>query len=118
MLSTMSLGWQQKWRRSERRKVSVRHARVIMHQGGSQMSFFGRVLTAMVTPFDEGTNVDYPQAAALAKRLADSGSDGIVVAGKTRGAPPLTDEKKIPLFWSGEEGVGGPAVVVGRAGTH
>jgi len=47
------------------------------------MSFFGRVLTAMVTPLDEAGNVDFPQAAALARRLADSGSDGIVVAGTT-----------------------------------
>src|SRR2546422_8177574 len=113
MLSTMSLGWQQKSRRSERRKVSVRHARVIMHQGGSQMSFFGRVLTAMVTPFDEGTNVDYPQAAALAKRLADSGSDGIVVAGTTGEAPPLTHEEKIRLVGAGKEGVAGPGGGVG-----
>src|SRR2546425_6650235 len=83
MPSTKSLGWPQKSRRSERRKVR-----------GSQMSFFGRVLTAMVTPFDEAANVDYPQAAALAKRLADSGSDGIVVAGTNAESPTLTHVEK------------------------
>src|SRR2546422_1965883 len=82
------------------------------------MSFFGRVLTAMVTPFDEAANVDYPQAAALAKRLADSGSDGIVVAGKTGEAPPLTDEEKIRLFWAGKKAGAGPALGVGRTGPN
>ena len=82
------------------------------------MSFFGRVLTAMVTPFDEGTNVDYPQAAALAKRLADSGSDGIVVAGTTGESPTLTDEEKIRLFGTVKEAVAGRAVVVAGTGTN
>src|SRR2546425_9628694 len=82
------------------------------------MSFFGRVLTAMVTPFDEATNVDYPQAAALAKRLADSGSDGIVVAGKTREAPPLPDEEKIRLGGAGKKTGAGPARGVAGGGTN
>src|SRR5207245_9760920 len=89
-----------------RSRVGARGGRL----GGSQMSFFGRVLTAMVTPFDEAANVDYPQAAALAKRLADSGSDGIVVAGKTGEAPTLPDEEKIRLFGTVEEAVAGRAV--------
>src|SRR2546427_7771245 len=82
------------------------------------MSFFGRVLTAMVTPFDEAANVDYPQAAALAKRLADSGSDGIVVAGTTGESPTLTDEEKIRLFGTVKEAVAGRAVVVAGTGTN
>src|SRR2546427_9461267 len=82
------------------------------------MSSFGRVLTAMVTPFDEAANVDYPQAAALAKRLANSGSDGIVVAGTTGEAPTLTDEEKIRLFGAGKEAGARRAVVVGGTRTN
>ena len=40
---------------------------------------FGRILTAMVTPFDENGQVDYGLAADLANYLVDQGSDGIVV---------------------------------------
>ena len=42
----------------------------------------GRLLTAMVTPFDRDGKVDYAQAGRLASALLDSGSDGLVVAGK------------------------------------
>src|SRR5436309_6266282 len=82
------------------------------------MSFFGRVLTAMVTPLDEAGNVDFPQAAALARRLADSGSDGIVVAGTTGESPTLTDDEKIRLFGTVKEAVAGRAVVVAGTGTN
>ena len=42
---------------------------------------FGRMLTAMVTPFDKNGRVDYVLAADLANYLVDQGSDGIVVCG-------------------------------------
>ena len=44
---------------------------------------FGRVLTAMVTPFDNEGNVDFPLAGRLANHLVDEGSDGLVVCGTT-----------------------------------
>src|SRR2546427_4595366 len=115
MAGTVAAGQQcpPRWVWAGRRsRVGARGGRL----GGSQMSFFGRVLTAMVTPFDEAANVDYPQAAALAKRLADSGSDGIVVAGTTGEAPTLTDEEKNPVFWTGKKTVARPAG--GVAGTR
>ena len=43
------------------------------------MSSLGQVITAMVTPMDRDLSVDYDRAAALAKRLIDTGSDGLVV---------------------------------------
>ena len=52
----------------------------------------------MVTPFDDNLNVDYDRAGLLAKRLADNGSDGIVVSGTTGESPTLTVEEKINLY--------------------
>jgi 4-hydroxy-tetrahydrodipicolinate synthase len=82
------------------------------------MSGFGRVLTAMVTPFDEAGQVDYTQVTALAKRLANSGSDGIVVAGTTGESPTLTDEEKIRLVQTVKDAVGSRAQVVAGTGTY
>ncbi|MCR4398371.1 MAG: 4-hydroxy-tetrahydrodipicolinate synthase [Firmicutes bacterium] len=58
---------------------------------------FGRLLTAMVTPFDDDLNVDYGRAEELAARLVDSGSDGIVVGGTTGESPTLRTEEKVEL---------------------
>ncbi len=82
------------------------------------MAGFGRVLTAMVTPFDEVGAVDYAQTEALAKRLADEGSDGIVVAGTTGESPTLSDEEKIRLVRAVKTAVAGRAVVVAGTGTY
>jgi 4-hydroxy-tetrahydrodipicolinate synthase len=82
------------------------------------MSVFGRVLTAMVTPFDETGAVDYAQVTALAKRLANSGSDGIVVAGTTGESPTLSDEEKIAVVRTVKEAVAGRALVVAGTGTY
>lgn len=82
------------------------------------MSDFGRVLTAMVTPFDESGEIDYAQAASLAKRLADSGTDSIVVAGTTGESPTLSDEEKIRLVRTVKDAVAGRALVVAGTGTY
>ncbi len=49
----------------------------------ADMAELGRLLTAMVTPFDEKGAVDFEQAKRLAHALLDSGSDGVVLAGTT-----------------------------------
>ena len=59
---------------------------------------FGRVLTAMVTPFDSDGNVNYEQAAKLAQALIDSGTEGLVVTGTTGEGPTLTTEEKLRLY--------------------
>jgi 4-hydroxy-tetrahydrodipicolinate synthase len=59
---------------------------------------FGRLLTAMVTPFDEDGGVDYDAAAALARWLCSHGTDGLVVAGTTGEGPVLSDDEKLELF--------------------
>ncbi|MBI2122714.1 MAG: 4-hydroxy-tetrahydrodipicolinate synthase [Armatimonadetes bacterium] len=79
---------------------------------------FGRVLTAMATPFDDSGAVNYTQATALAKHLIDNGSDGIVVAGTTGESPTLSDDEKIRLVRTVKEAVGGRAGVVAGTGTY
>jgi 4-hydroxy-tetrahydrodipicolinate synthase len=58
----------------------------------------GTVLTAMVTPFDDGLAVDYEALIRLAGHLLDNGSDGLVVAGTTGESPTLTDDEKTEMF--------------------
>jgi len=62
------------------------------------MARFGRVLTAMVTPFDTAGEVDLDAAAALARWLVDQGNDGLVVAGTTGESPTLSSDEKLRLF--------------------
>ena len=54
----------------------------------------GRLITAMVTPFDAAGQVDYEQAKRLARALLDSGSDGLVVTGTTGEGPALSVGKR------------------------
>ncbi|NLX03019.1 MAG: 4-hydroxy-tetrahydrodipicolinate synthase [Syntrophomonadaceae bacterium] len=57
-----------------------------------------RLLTAMVTPYDDQLQVDYAKAAKLAEYLANNGTEGIVVSGTTGESPVLSDEEKLKLF--------------------
>jgi 4-hydroxy-tetrahydrodipicolinate synthase len=78
----------------------------------------GRLLTAMVTPFDANGAVDYAQAKRLALALLDSGSDGVVLAGTTGESPTLTHDEKMRLFSEVKEAVGSRGVVVAGTGTY
>lgn len=78
----------------------------------------GRLLTAMVTPFDDEGQVDYEQARRLALSLLDSGSDGLVVGGTTGEAPTLTHDEKLKLFAAVKEAVDGRGAVIAGAGTN
>ena len=75
----------------------------------------GRLLTAMVTPFDQEREIDYGQARKLAKGLVRSGSDGLVIGGTTGESPSMSDEEKLQLFAEVKEAVGDSAAVI--AGT-
>ncbi|HEV8574833.1 MAG TPA: 4-hydroxy-tetrahydrodipicolinate synthase [Dehalococcoidia bacterium] len=78
----------------------------------------GRLLTAMVTPFDANGAVDYAQAKRLALALLDSGSDGVVLAGTTGESPTLSNDEKMRLFVEVKEAVGSRGVVVAGTGTY
>jgi len=82
------------------------------------MAEIGRLLTAMVTPFDDRGEVDYAQARRLARALLDSGSDGVVVSGTTGEAPTLTHEEKLRLFAEVKQAVDGRGVVIAGTGTY
>jgi 4-hydroxy-tetrahydrodipicolinate synthase len=79
---------------------------------------FGRLLTAMVTPFDTNGKVDYLQARKLAKALLDSGSDGLVVSGTTGECTTLSREEKLRLFGEVKSVVGGQGAVIAGTGNY
>lgn len=82
------------------------------------MRELGRVLTAMVTPFDADLQVDYDRAAALAVKLIEEGNDGLVVTGTTGESPTLTDEEKLTLYRVVKEAVGEATVVAGTGSNN
>jgi len=80
------------------------------------MARFGRVLSAMVTPFDENGALDLDVARQLARWLQEQGNDGLVVAGTTGESPVLTDDERLSLFAAVIEAVTIP--VVAGTGTN
>jgi len=82
------------------------------------MAALGRLITAMITPFDSEGEVDYQQAKKLAVALIDSGSDGLVVAGSTGEAPALSREEKLRLFGEVKQAIGDRGAVVAGTGTY
>lgn len=74
---------------------------------------WGRLFTAMVTPFNEKGEVDYTVAGELARKLVSEGSDGIVVGGTTGESPALSDKEKLKLFCTVKEAVGNITVIAG-----
>jgi len=82
------------------------------------MQKFGRLLTAMVTPFDEAGEVDYVRARKLARALLKAGSDGLIVSGTTGESPSLTMDEKIRLFAEVKEEIGNEGCVVAGTGNY
>lgn len=80
------------------------------------MARFGRVLTAMITPFDDEGALDLDAARTLARWLQDHGNDGLVIAGTTGEAPVLTDDERLSLFAAVIEAVSIP--VIAGTGTN
>jgi len=62
------------------------------------MSRFGKISTAMVTPFDSKGNIDFAKTTKLVNFLIDNGSDSLVVCGTTGESPTLTSEEKLALI--------------------
>jgi len=79
---------------------------------------FGRVLTAMVTPFDADGQLDLDAAARVAAHLVDHGNDGLVVSGTTGESPTTTTEEDGRLLRAVLEAVGDRATVVAGVGTN
>lgn len=79
---------------------------------------FGRVLTAMVTPFTAQGQLDLDTAQKLAHQLVERGCDGLVVNGTTGESPTTTDTEKADLVRAVVQAVGDRATVVAGAGTY
>ena len=73
---------------------------------------FGRLLTAMVTPFNDEGKVDYGLAADLANYLVDQGSDGIVVCGTTGESPTLSWQEQQKMLETVRNSIGSRAKVL------
>lgn len=85
------------------------------------MKTFGRVITAMITPFADDSSVDYEGAAKLAKHLINHGSEGILVGGTTGEGAVMSEEEKLKLYDCviravGQKAEGKKVPVIGNAG--
>ena len=78
----------------------------------------GRLITAMVTPFNSDGSVDHEQAKKLALALLDSGSDGLVVVGTTGESPTVTWEEEHQLFKEIKSVVGDRGAVIAGTGAN
>ena len=87
------------------------------HDNSAATAAFGRVLTAMVTPFDDAGHLDLDAARRVATHLVDAGCDGLVVSGTTGESPTTTDEEKRQLVEAVVDAVGARARVVTGVGT-
>lgn len=82
------------------------------------MKNFGRILTAMVTPFHDDLSVNYEAAGKLAKYLVANGSDGLVITGSTGEAATLSNEEKLKLYQVVLDAVGAKATVIAGTGSN
>jgi 4-hydroxy-tetrahydrodipicolinate synthase len=79
---------------------------------------FGRVITAMVTPFTPEGQVDYEMAARLADHLVENGSEGLAICGTTGESPALTWDEEYQLFQAVLQSVGDRASVLAGTGSN
>ncbi len=79
---------------------------------------FGRLATAMITPFKKDLSIDWDGVSTLAKHLVDTGHDAIVVSGTTGEAPTTSDDEKDQIIKVVLEAVGGKAKVIAGAGNN
>ena len=82
------------------------------------MRKLGRLLTAMVTPFDDKGAVDYEQAKKLALALLDSESDGVVLAATTGESPTLVRDEEARLFTEVKSALGGRGTIIAYTGSN
>ena len=84
----------------------------------SQEPRFGRLIPAMVTPFDENRELDVDKVQALAARLVDGGSDSLIINGTTGESPTVFYPQKIELFRAVVEAVGDRVPVIANVGDN
>ncbi|MEH7010693.1 4-hydroxy-tetrahydrodipicolinate synthase [Neobacillus niacini] len=82
------------------------------------MVHFGRVATAMVTPFDKKGHIDFSKTTQLVNYLIENGTDSLVVAGTTGESPTLSKEEKLALFDHVVKVVGKRVPVIAGTGSN
>jgi 4-hydroxy-tetrahydrodipicolinate synthase len=82
------------------------------------VTIFGRVMTAMITPFHPDGSVNYAMAESLADHLVSHGTDTMVVCGTTGESPTLTWDEEFQLFKAVQQAVGARAKVVAGTGSN
>ena len=79
---------------------------------------FGRIITAMITPFKEDGEINYDKAAELADFLSENGSDAIVLGGTTGESPTLSDDEKLNLVSRIKKTIGGKIKIIAGTGSN
>lgn len=79
---------------------------------------YGRLLTAMATPFKADGSVDLDGVAAVASHLVENGNDGVVVSGTTGESPTTTVAEDTEILRAVKDGVGGRGTVIAGVGTN
>ena len=79
---------------------------------------FGRLLTAMITPFDDEGKVDYAKTEKLAHHLVETGTDTIVVCGTTGESPTLSWDEEYQLFSVLKQAIAGKAKIMAGTGSN
>jgi 4-hydroxy-tetrahydrodipicolinate synthase len=79
---------------------------------------FGRLTTAMITPFRPDGSLDLDAAQKVAKYLVDGGNDALVLNGTTGEAPTTSDQEKVQLIQAVREALDGSAKIVAGVGTN
>ncbi|MGD1702065.1 4-hydroxy-tetrahydrodipicolinate synthase [Dapis sp. BLCC M229] len=87
-------------------------------RSGNSVVNFGRVLTAMITPFNPDGSVNYEEAEKLSIWLTENGTDSLVVCGTTGESPSLTWEEEYQLFQVVQKAVAGKAKVIAGTGSN
>ena len=82
------------------------------------MRELGRLITAMVTPFNKKGEVDYAQARKLSLALLKSGSEGLVLAGTTGESPTLIHDEELKLFAEVKKAVGNKGAIIANTGSN
>ena len=79
---------------------------------------FGRLITAMVTPFNQAGAVDIEQALHVADYLIENGTDAIILAGTTGESPTLTRDEEFQLFDSAVKRYKGKTPIIAGTGSN
>ena len=82
------------------------------------MKTFGRVLTAMITSFNEDESVNIENTVAIAEHLLNHGSDGLVVCGTTGENPTMSRESKLALFKAVANPAGDKGTIIANVGSN